>query len=110
MDSKIRVELRPKNNTRKEKRKVLLLRVVVGETEEDSIKATGMLHLLFRADIELLSIYSPERERRGDRFGSGSSVRGTSTNGIAFVLMLSSSKGTEAFFIADTGSDGDRAS
>jgi hypothetical protein len=82
------------------------------ETGEDSIKATGMLHPLFRADIELLSIYSPERERRGDRFGSGSSggVRGTSTNGIAFVLMLSSSKGTEAFFIADTGSDGDRKS
>jgi hypothetical protein len=31
MDSKIGVELRPKNNTRKEKRKVLILRVVVGD-------------------------------------------------------------------------------
>jgi hypothetical protein len=83
MDSKIGIGLRPKNNTRKEKRKVLILRVVVGKTEEDSIKATGMLHPLFRAEIELLSIYSLEREQRGDRFGSGSSgVRGTSTNSI----------------------------
>ena len=56
------------------------------------------------------------RNRRGDSFGSeGSGVRGTSTSGIAFDLMLSSSKGhgdASPFVLhsTDTGSEGDRAS
>ena len=100
-------KLRPKNNTRK-KKKILVLKVVTRETE-DSMKGTGTL---FRAGIELLSTCSHHtsfggRDWRGDSFDSGSSgVRGTSTSSGAFGLMLSSGKGTEAlllsFFIAPT--------
>ena len=54
-----------------------------------------MLHPLFRAGIELLSIRSLHtsfggRNRRGDSFGSrGSGVREISTSGIEFDLILS---------------------
>ena len=75
------------------------------------MESTGMLHSLFRAGIGLLSICrlhtSFGGRNQGDSFGSGGrGVRETSTSGIAFVLILSSSKGTEAllfsFLIAPT--------